>query len=90
MNVKKLMTLTFDKNVGTRDRAFRLLSGAGLAGAGRYLALPPWAAVLMSVFGVLWFATGVLSRCSIYYALGFSTCPASDRYLTPGPVPSDR
>jgi hypothetical protein len=77
MDVKKLVTLTFDKNVGTWDRIGRLLSGAVLAGAGWYFALPLGAAIGMSVLGLMWFATGVLSRCSIYYALGYSTCPVS-------------
>lgn len=79
MDVKKLVTLRFDKNVGASDRIFRLLSGAGLAGAAWYFALPGWAAVPMSVFGLMWFATGVLSKCSIYYALGYSTCPVRCR-----------
>jgi hypothetical protein len=28
----------------------------------------------MSVLGAMWMATGVLSKCSIYYLLGHSTC----------------
>jgi hypothetical protein len=75
MDVKKLVTLSFDKNVGAWDRMWRLLSGAALAGAGWYFALPVWAAIGMSVFGLMWFATGILSKCTIYYALGYSTCP---------------
>jgi uncharacterized membrane protein HdeD (DUF308 family) len=77
MELKKLVTLTFDKNVGTRDRIFRLLSGAALVGAGWCFAFPIWAAVPMSGFGLMWFATGVFSRCSIYYVLGHSTCPVA-------------
>jgi hypothetical protein len=75
MELKKLATLTFDKNVGRRDRVFRLLSGAVLIGAAWYTALPFWSSILLSVLGVMWTATGVLSRCSIYYLLGYSTCP---------------
>lgn len=77
MDAKKLVTLTFDKNVGRLDRAHRLVVGAGLAGAGWYFALPRWGAITMSVFGAMWFLTGVLSKCSLYYALGYSTCPVS-------------
>lgn len=77
MDVKRLLTLTFDKNVGTLDRTLRLASGAALTGAGWYFALPIWASIPMSVFGLMWFLTGVLSRCSIYYLLGYSTCPVS-------------
>ena len=77
MDTKKLLTLTFDKNVGTLDRIFRLLSGAALAAAGWYFALPTAAAIPVSVFGTMWFLTGIFSKCSIYYALGYSTCPLS-------------
>jgi hypothetical protein len=73
MELRKLVTLTFERNVGTPDRVFRLLSGAGLVAASWTLPLPLWAAVILSVFGAMWFATGVLSKCSIYYLLGRST-----------------
>jgi hypothetical protein len=75
MELKKLATLTFDKNVGAVDRIFRLASGAGLVAAGWYLGLPIWVCIAMTVFGVMWTATGILSKCSIYYVLGYSTCP---------------
>lgn len=77
MEIKKLLTLTFDKNVGTPDRIFRLLSGAALAGTGWWFGLPVWASATLSVLGVMWTATGILSKCSIYYLLGYSSCPAS-------------
>jgi hypothetical protein len=77
MDLKKLVTLTFDRNVGTGDRLFRLVSGSALAGAGWYFALPISAAMTMTGFGLLWIATGMLSKCSIYYLIGYSTCPVS-------------
>lgn len=77
MDAKKLVTLTFERNVGTLDRVHRLVIGGCLAGAGWYFALPRGLSIAMSVFGAMWFLTGVLSRCSIYYLLGFSTCPVS-------------
>jgi hypothetical protein len=79
MEAKKLVTLTFAKNVGTSDRIFRLLSGAALAAAGWALALPKAAAIGMTAFGLLWCVTGVAARCSVYYLLGYSTCPLSRR-----------
>lgn len=79
MDLMKLVTLGFDKNVGSVDRVFRLISGAALGAAGWYLALPLWASIPMTVLGVMWTATGVLSKCSIYYALGYSTCPHEPR-----------
>lgn len=81
MKFKELITLSFARNVGAPDRLFRLTSGALLTAAGWYFNLPLWVSVGLSVFGSMWTATGVFSKCSIYYALGYSTCPV-------GPVAS--
>jgi Protein of unknown function (DUF2892) len=75
MDPKKLVTLTFAPNVGPWDRLFRLLSGTALGLLGWTLGLSQAAATALSVLGLMWFMTGVLSRCSIYYVLGYSTCP---------------
>ncbi|TAK28627.1 MAG: DUF2892 domain-containing protein [Myxococcaceae bacterium] len=80
MDIKKLVTLTFDKNVGTADRAFRLASGLALVGAAWWLR-PGAASWALGVLGLMWTATGVLSRCSIYYLLGYSTCPVAKKEL---------
>jgi hypothetical protein len=77
MDTKKLMTLTFDKNVGTADRVVRMMLGAGAAAAAWGFALPMLAAVGVSIAGAMLFATGAMSKCSIYYLLGYSTCPIS-------------
>jgi hypothetical protein len=79
MQWKKLVTLTFDENVGSRDRVLRLGSGIGLVALGSLFGLPMGASVAMTVFGVMWTATAVLSKCSIYYALGYSTCPVAPK-----------
>jgi hypothetical protein len=76
MEMRKLVTLAFTRNVGSGDRLFRLVSGAALTGIGWYLGAAPWIAVALSVFGLMWTATGVLARCSVYYALGYSSCPS--------------
>jgi hypothetical protein len=75
VEIAKLVTMTFPKNVGTADRIFRVLSGMTLAAAPWALDLPIWARVTLTLLGVMWTASGVLSKCSIYYALGYSTCP---------------
>lgn len=77
MNLKRLVTLAFEKNVGTGDRIFRLVSGLSLAVGPWCISLPLAATIPLSVLGAMWTLTGVLSKCSIYYALGFSTCPVS-------------
>ncbi|MFO0610557.1 MAG: DUF2892 domain-containing protein [Polyangiales bacterium] len=81
MELKKLVTLTFAPNVGAKDRVFRLLSGAALGLGPWWADLPRVGAVALSVLGAMWFATGVLSKCSIYYLLGYSSCPASGERL---------
>jgi hypothetical protein len=82
MELRKLVTLSFDNNVGTADRIFRLASGGAVMGAGWYFGLPVWASVGLSVLGVMWTATGVLSKCSIYYLVGYSTCQRRSRSRT--------
>ena len=75
MKPSKLLTYTFDKNVGPKDRIFRILSGGALAAA-------PWVLDLgltqgwqigLTVAGIAWLGTGVLSRCGAYYTCGIST-----------------
>ena len=82
MNAKSLLTLSFDKNVGPRDRVFRLVSGAAVASAGWLVHAPLGTAIGLSIGGAVWMATGVLSRCSIYYLLGYSTCPRAQMRST--------
>jgi hypothetical protein len=73
MKLLKLLTYTFDKNVGSLDRVLRILSGLALLAAGALLGAPaPWNIVLM-VAGGAWAFTGVVSRCSIYYMFGHSS-----------------
>ncbi len=74
MDPKKLVTLTFAKNVGTGDRIQRAITGCALVAAGWLFPVPLSATVALSVFGVMWTATGLFSRCSIYYLAGHSTC----------------
>lgn len=77
MELKKLVTIGFDKNVGTVDRIIRAVAGIALAGAGWAFGLPTGASIGLGVLGVMTLATAVLSKCSIYYLLGYSTCPVS-------------
>lgn len=79
MSVRELVTLSFAKNVGGLDRALRVASGAGIAAVGWAFGLGLGLAVPLTVLGLMWVATGVLSKCTIYYLLGFSTCPARAR-----------
>lgn len=75
MNLGKLIRLDFERNVGAADRVFRVLSGVALTASGWYLGLATWVSVVLGALGLMWVATGVLSKCTIYYALGYSSCP---------------
>ena len=75
MNLTKLIAYSFEPNVGKWDRAFRVASGVLVAAAGWLVGAPVWAAAALTLFGVAWLLTGVVSRCGIYYILGYSTCP---------------
>lgn len=75
MQILKLITYTFDPNVGPFDRVFRVLSGLALAVFPwlGLLALPAWLAPVLTAFGIAWAITGIVSRCGLYYFLGFTT-----------------
>lgn len=91
MDLKRLLAPSFDKNVGPTDRVLGLVSGAALALAGFALHAPTWARAALVVFGLMWTLTGVLSRCTIYYALGRSTCPAdASRHTAAAGAPTAR
>ena len=77
MELKQLVTYSFDRNVGTVDRVFRVGSGAALAGVGAFAHVPVGVAWALGVVGLVWALTGIVSRCGIYYLLGYSTCPIS-------------
>lgn len=79
MNVKELVTYSFARNVGPRDRALRIATGLALGGAAWFIGAPPWAAVALTIVGVMWTLTGVVGRCALYYMLGYSTCPHETR-----------
>jgi len=75
MKLSELITYRFAPNVGNADRVFRVFSGLTLAVIPwtSIVSVPDWAAIAMTVAGVAWFITGVVSRCGIYYLLGLST-----------------
>lgn len=64
----------FKTNVGTADRAIRILLGIALLAAWYFVPGPSWGWVLI-VLGLVALATGILSTCPLYSVLGISTCP---------------
>jgi len=63
----------FKNNVGTLDRALRIVAGLALLAA--FFALPEasWRWVLL--IGLVPLATGLAGSCPAYSLLGLSTCP---------------
>ncbi len=61
------------KNVGTVDRAIRVIVGLVLIGAGMAgLVSAPWLYIVLLI-GVILLLTGIMQRCPAYTLLGFST-----------------
>lgn len=90
MNLRELVTYSFSENVGRADRVFRVLSGLAAAGAGWLPRVPLWTSIAMTAAGLAWLLTGVVSRCGVYYLLGFTTCPiAHDEATATTPRPTD-
>jgi hypothetical protein len=56
-------------NVGTIDRAARVVVGLGLVGAAFAGALGPWAWI-----GIVPLVTGIIGTCPAYRMLGIDTC----------------
>jgi hypothetical protein len=92
MDLTKLLTMRFDRNVGTADRVARVAGGAAVMAAGWLLAVPAGYGIATTVFGFMTALSGLASRCTIYYALGYSSCPLReerDRKASAlGPTPS--
>lgn len=57
-------------NVGSIDRAIRILAGLGLIGATLLDLIGPWGWI-----GVVPLATGVFRFCPAYLPFGLRTCP---------------
>jgi len=60
---------TMQANVGSLDRAARVIIGLGLVAAAYAGALGPWAWI-----GVVPLVTGIVGTCPLYKALGIDTC----------------
>ena len=60
-------------NVGTVDRALRVLLGTGLIGLTLAGVIGPWGWI-----GVVPLATGIARRCPLYPLLGISLCGMRD------------
>lgn len=60
---------------GIADRAFRVVSGLAVAAAPwLLLESPQGVAVLATLAGLTWAATGVVSRCQLEQLIGLNDC----------------
>ncbi len=67
------------KNVGTADRIVRALPSVIVVAL--YFAgyLPLGWAISLGIFSAMLLLTSVMGVCSVYYLLGYSTCPVSSK-----------
>lgn len=72
-----LIRMLTTRNVGTLDRIIRILPAIAVAIAWYGGWLTGWLAIGLAVAAVMLLVTSLLGSCSIYYMLGFSTCPIS-------------
>lgn len=63
----------FKANVGTADRAIRVIAGIALLAL--FFLYPDASWRYWTLLGVIPLATGLLGTCGVYSLLGISTCP---------------
>lgn len=63
----------FQTNVGTIDRALRII--AGLVLLAMFFVYPDASWRYWTLIGIIPLATGLVSSCPLYTILGISTCP---------------
>lgn len=64
------------KNVGTVDRAIRVIVGLALI-LGFFMTTGPYS--WLYLVGIIPLVTGLLGTCGLYSLLGISTCPMDKR-----------
>ncbi len=79
MQLRKLLTLTFDRNVGAVDRIMRIAIGTALIAVPWLVDFPIGINYAAVIIGAMTTASGLLARCTVYYLLGYSTCPISNK-----------
>ncbi|MBL0726610.1 DUF2892 domain-containing protein [Piscinibacter sp. HJYY11] len=74
--VSRMMTT---RNVGTLDRFARALPSVAVASFVYTGQLQGAAAWVLGIISAMLLVTSLTGSCSIYYLLGFSTCPISGK-----------
>lgn len=72
---ERVVAANTTRNLGRTDRAVRAVLPFVVLGLWWAGVLPTWAALPVGIFTLMLFPTAFTGACSIYYALGWSTCP---------------
>lgn len=83
MFLRRMMTT---RNVGNLDRVIRALPAVLVAVLWAQGVIGGMIAVVLAVLSVMLLVTALTGACSIYYVLGWSTCPVSGRPRDEGHV----
>jgi len=75
VSLSKLLTLSFERNVGSIDRILRIAIGATLIALPWFAQVPRGFQYGALIIGIMIAASGALGRCTVYYLLGYRTCP---------------
>lgn len=87
MSIKNtFIRMNSTRNVAPWDRAIRGLLPLIVGGLWWAGVIPGVVAIPVGVVSLMLFPTAFTGACSIYYLLGFSTCPVSGK---PNPLTSD-
>lgn len=76
MFLKRMMTT---RNVGAFDRILRLLPALAVAVLWAQGMIGGPLAIVLAIGAAMLLVTALTGACSIYYMLGWSTCPVSDK-----------
>lgn len=77
--IKKFIEIMNTKNVGYWDRALRILVGILLIAIGVHNHASIGITIALVLIGINVAMTGIRGVCSIYYMLGYLTCPISNK-----------
>lgn len=67
------------RNVGTIDRIVRALPLVVVGALWYASVISGWPAIALAVLSVMLLLTSLTGSCSVYYMLGFSTCPVTNQ-----------
>lgn len=76
---ERVVAANTTRNVGRWDRVVRALLPFAVLTLWWVEVLPAWAAIPLGIFTLMLLPTAFTGACSIYYTLGWSTCPVDAR-----------